>query len=77
MPRRPPIVLHMIDDIENASPPQSIGNALPAVDPMNTPIQMSDLGDISLIILYTEPVIQSSHADIYPGFYHGGHTRRD
>jgi hypothetical protein len=52
MPARPPTVLHKIELTPSMSPPQSIGMKLPAVEPMNTPIQMSDLVDTAWIILY-------------------------
>ena len=40
MPAMPPIVLNMIEDIENILSPQSRGITPPMVDPMNIPIQI-------------------------------------
>jgi|GEM_PF-6088882 len=48
MPARPPTVLHRIELTPRRSPPQSMGMKLPMVEPMNTPIQMSDFVDTAL-----------------------------
>ncbi len=71
MPSNPPIVLQIIDANENESPPQIIGIKLPAVDPINTPIQIRLFDDMARIILYFLLVVQSSHAYKYSGHNHG------
>ncbi len=47
IPTSPPIVLKMIEAIENALSPQSNGTAPPIVDPTNTPPQINDFADMA------------------------------